>query len=244
MSSPRFRQGRDETEIGNLILRALPRKECAQIFPSLEFVRFKPYQVLHETGEAIRSVYFLNEGLGSVLTTEPGGESIEVGLIGKDGFVGVPVVFGFKSSGVRVVTQAVGTAYRLDVSALRGILSQCPQLQEQLQRFSIFLAMQTAQIAACDILHDVVQRLARRLLMTHDRIIDKELPLTQEFLGHMLGCRRASVTVSAGILQKAGMIAYSRGSIRILNRKLLEETACQCYMLIEQQKKKWQAEIT
>jgi hypothetical protein len=80
--------------------------------------------------------------------------------------------------------------------------------------------------------------------MTHDRILDKELPLTQEFLGHMLGCRRASVTVSAGVLQRAGMIAYSRGSIRILNRKLLEETACQCYTLIEQQKQKWQAEIT
>jgi CRP-like cAMP-binding protein len=177
------------------------------------------------------------------LATEPDGDSVEVGLIGNEGFVGLPIIFGLKTSGVRVVAQAEGTAYRVDASTLLQVLPHCQQLQKQLQHFSIVFAMQTTQIAACDILHGVVQRLARRLLMTHDRIVDQELPLTQEFLGQMLGCRRASVTVAAGVLQKAGMISYFRGSIKILNRSLLEETACRCYEHIEKQKRKWDDEM-
>src|SRR5258708_1101311 len=232
----------DGREVGNFILHGLPRRESAQLFPSLEFVRLKLHQVLHEAGETIRSGYFLNNGLGSVLTTQPDGKTVEVGLIGKEGFVGFPVVFGFKTSGLRVITQGDGTAYRVDVDPLLKILPNCPELEKQLQRFSLILGMQSTQLAACNRLHDVVERLARWLLMSHDRIGASTLPLTQEFLAHMLGSRRASVTVAAGTLQKAGLIKYSRGSVNIVNREKLEAQACDCYQVIERQKQKWQAE--
>jgi CRP-like cAMP-binding protein len=197
---------------------------------------------LHEPSEAIRSGYFLNNGLGSVLTIQPDGKSVEVGLIGKEGFIGVPIVFGFKTSGLRVVTQGDGTAYRVDVDTLLRILPDCPELEKHLQQFAMMLGMQSTQLAACNRLHGVTERLARWLLMSHDRIGGAHLPLTQEFLSQMLGTRRASVTVAAGALQRAGMIQYSRGSVRILNRQKLEQSACDCYQAIERQKQKWQAE--
>jgi CRP-like cAMP-binding protein len=233
----------DRGQLHNLILQALPKKELAKIFPSLELVRLKLHQVLHEPGERIRSVYFLNCGLGSVLTVQPDGKNVEVGLIGKEGFVGVPVVFGFKTSGLRVVTQGDGTAYRLDLEALRNVLPQCSELERALMRYAMILGMQSTQLAACNRLHNVVERLARWLLMSQDRIQAKVMPLTQEFLGQMLGARRASVSEAASHLKNAGMISYTRGSVTILNRAKLEKLACACYEIIKQQERRWQAEI-
>jgi CRP-like cAMP-binding protein len=179
-----------------------------------------------------------------VLTTQPDGKTVEVGLIGKEGFVGLPVIFGFKSSGLRVIVQSDGSAYRLDARNLLNILPECPELKAHLLRFSMILSMQSTQLAACNRLHNVVERLARWLLMSQDRIGAETLPLTQEFLGQMLGSRRASVTVAAGILQKAGLIEYSRGSVTILNRSKLLESSCNCYSVIEQRKTKWLEEAT
>jgi CRP-like cAMP-binding protein len=210
----------------------------------MEVVRLKLHQVLHEPGEVIRSGYFLNNGLGSLLTIHPDGKTVEVGLTGNEGFIGLPVIFGFKTSALRVVTQADGTAYRVEVDTLLRVLPGCPELEKHLQRFSMVLGMQSTQLAACNRLHDVTERLARWLLMSHDRIGGAILPLTQEFLAQMLGTRRASVTVAAGILQKAGWIEYSRGSVRIVNRPKLEEASCDCYDAIERQKKRWQVEAS
>jgi CRP-like cAMP-binding protein len=231
-------------KVNNLILRHIPRKESSQLLPLMEFVRLKLHQVLHEPGEDIRSGYFLNNGLGSLLTTHPDGKSVEVGLTGKEGFIGLPVIFGFKSSALRVVTQGEGTAYRIEVDTLLRMLPRCPELERELQRFSMLLGMQSTQLAACNRLHDVVERLARWLLMSHDRIGSDGLPLTQEFLAQMLGSRRASVTEAAGALQKAGAIEYSRGTVSILNRGKLEDAACDCYQAIERQKKRWQEEAS
>jgi CRP-like cAMP-binding protein len=232
----------DGKEIGNLILLALPRQERAQLFSSLEFVRLKLHQVIHEAGEVIKSAYFMNSGMGSMLTVLPDGKSVEVGLIGKEGFVGLPVIFGFKTSALRINTQADGSAYRVDVPTLRKLLPACPELERQLQRFSMVQAMQSTQIAACNRLHDVEERLARWLMMSHDRIGGETMPLTQEFLGQMLGTRRSSVSVAASILQKAGMITYTRGNVTILDKPKLAEAACDCYEIIQQQKNSWQAE--
>jgi CRP-like cAMP-binding protein len=229
-------------EIGNLILLALPSKECAQLFPSLEFVRLNLHHVMHEAGEVMRSAYFLNNGLGSVLTVQPDGKSVEVGLIGKEGFVGSAIVFGYKTSPLRVVVQADATAYRVDVPTLRKILPECPTLERLIERFAMILAMQSTQLAACNRLHDVEERLARWLLMSHDRIGGDVMPLTQEFLGQMLGTRRSSVSVAAGILQNAGMIIYTRGNVTIVNKPKLAEVACECYQVIEDQRRNWEAE--
>jgi CRP-like cAMP-binding protein len=232
----------DGRGISNLILLALPRQEFAKIFPHLELIRLKLHQMMHETGEVIRSAYFMNDGMGSVLTVQPDGRSVEVGLIGKEGFVGLPIAFGFKTSALRVVTQADGTAYRIDVPTLLKLLVQCPELEKQIQRFAMVLAMQSTQVAACNRLHDVEERLARWLMMSQDRIDTKIMPLTQEFLGQMLGTRRASVSLAAGTLQKAGLINYTRGNVTILDRARLAEAACDCYGIIEQQRKSWQRE--
>ena len=228
--------------VQNLILKGLPRQEFATVTASLELVRLKLHQVMHEAGEVIRSGYFMNDGMGSVLTVQPDGKSVEVGLIGKEGFVGLPVVFGFKTSALRVVTQADGTAYRIDVTTLKKILPQCPVLERALQRFAMVLAMQSTQLAACNRLHDVEERLARWLMMSHDRIATPVMPLTQEFLGQMLGTRRASVSVAASMLQKAGIITYTRGNVTIVNMTKLADAACECYGIIQKQKNSWQAE--
>jgi len=239
---PPARKDGDGKEIGNLILLAIPGNECKQIFSSLEFVRLNLHHVMHEAGEVIKSAYFLNNGMGSVLTVLPDGKSVEVGLIGKEGFVGLPIVFGFKTSPLRVVVQADATAYRVDVPTLRKILPECPQLEQHLQRFAMVLAMQSTQLAACNRLHDVEERLARWLVMSQDRIGGDTLPLTQEFLGQMLGTRRSSVSVAASVLQKAGMITYTRGNVTIIDKPKLTEAACDCYDIIQRQKTKWLTE--
>jgi CRP-like cAMP-binding protein len=234
----------DGNRIGNAILLSLSSKECKDVVSKLEFVRLKLHQVLYEAGETIKSGYFINSGLMSVLVVQPDGKTIEVGLIGKEGFVGLPLLVGYHSSPTRVVTQGDGAAYRCSAQDLRQLVRQCPALAQQLHRFSQRLAMQTTQIAACNRLHEVEERLARWILMSQDRIRSDHLPLTQEFLAQMLGTRRSSVTVSAGILQKAGLISYTRGSVTILDRQKLEGAACDCYGIVLRQLRDWEAETT
>ena len=232
----------DGKGIGNLLLLNTPPREWERLYPLLELVRLRLHQVLHEAGESIKSVYFLNNGLGSVLTVLPDGDTVEVGLIGNEGFIGVPVIFGFKTSPLRIVVQSDATAYRVDVQALRKLLPDCPVFEKQLQRFTMILGMQSTQLAACNRLHDVAERLARWLLMSHDRIGGDTMPLTQEFLGQMLGTRRSSVSMAANILQKAGMITYTRGNVTIVNKRKLAEAACDCYEVIQNLQSNWQAE--
>jgi CRP-like cAMP-binding protein len=232
----------DGNTIANKILLSLPRKEYDQVLAKLEFVRLKLHQVIHEAGETIKSGYFVNAGVISILAVQPDGKSVEVGLIGKEGFVGLPLLVGYRSSPTRLMTQGDGTAYRCDADTLRHLVQQCPGLEKELHRFAQRLAMQTTKIAACNRLHDVVERLARWIMMTHDRILSDNLPLTQEFLAQMLGTRRSSVTVAAGALQKAGLISYTRGSVTILSRKKLEAAACDCYGIVQRQLTAWETE--
>jgi CRP-like cAMP-binding protein len=179
-----------------------------------------------------------------VLTVQPDGKSVEVGLIGKEGVVGASIVFGFKTGFLRIVVQADATAYRLDVARLPAILGVCPVFERRLQRFALILGMQSTQLAACNRLHDVEERLARWLLMSHDRIGGEIMPLTQEFLGQMLGTRRSSVSMAASILQAAGMITYTRGNVTILNKPKLAEAACDCYQIIQDQRSGWEKETS
>lgn len=241
-SSPSSRKDGDGNHIQNEILLGLPRKECDAVMSKLEFVRLKLHSLLHEAGETLKSGYFCNSGMFSLLNVMPDGKSVEVGLIGKEGFSAVPLIVGFRTSHTRTVVQAEGTAFRADAAAFRAILKQCPALERQLQRYSQILAAQVAQLATCNRLHEVDERLARWLLMTQDRVGADSLPLTQDFLAQMLGTRRSSVTVSAGTLQKAGLIQYTRGNVTILNRRSLEEAACDCYEMLQRQTKDWQSE--
>src|SRR2546422_1184110 len=148
----------DGNALGNTILLSLSDKECNQVLSKMEFVRLKLHQVVHEAGETIKSGYFVNTGLISVLAVQPDGKSVEVGLIGKEGFVGLPLLVGYHSSPTRTVTQGDATAYRCDAKTLGQLLRQCPELERQLNRYGQRLAMQTTQIAACNRLHEVEKR--------------------------------------------------------------------------------------
>jgi CRP-like cAMP-binding protein len=234
--------GMDGQQMHNEILLGLARAESAVLFPFLEYVPMPTHHVLHEAGTPITHGYSVNDGLASVLNVMKDGKSVEVGLAGKEGFIGLPLIVGLSTSPSRVVAQVAGSAFRIRASDLKKALLQCPKLQQDLNRFAQTMAMQATQVATCNRLHEVEERLARWLLMSQDRLGGDRVPLTQEFLAHMLGTRRASVTVAAGILQKAGLIQYTRGAVNVVNRAELETASCECYQAMVVQSGKWKKE--
>jgi CRP-like cAMP-binding protein len=243
MKSPESSNGNhNKPVVANKILQGLPRKEYKAVLVRTERVDLPIHTVLNELGKAIEHGYFMNSGLASILTVLAGGKSVEVGLAGTEGFVGVPLVAGFKSSPTRVIVQIEGSAFKISAKDLVRLLRECPVLERSLQQHSQEMSLQSTQVAACNRLHDVNQRLARWLLMSQDRVGGNVVQLTQEFLAHMLGTRRASVTVAAGVLQKAGLIAYTRGAVTIENRNGLEAATCECYESINRQSRMWKSE--
>jgi CRP-like cAMP-binding protein len=233
----------NSNKIQNLILQGLSADESSAAVRKMEFVELPTHTVLHEAGEPLTHAYFINGGLASVLNVMTDGKSVEVGLAGKEGFVGLPLVVGLSTSPTQVIMQVGGSAYQMTAADFKEILPHSPGLEKSLNRYAQTLGMQAVHVAACNRLHEVDERLARWLLMSQDRLGSDIVPLTQEFLAHMLGTRRASVTVAAGILQKAGFITYNRGSVRIDDRSGLEDAACECYASIKQQTEKWEKEL-
>ncbi len=237
------RDGRQDRAIHNTILKDLWRQECDAMFAKSQYVDLPTGTILNEMDEPIEFAYFINSGLASILNVAPDGKTVEVGLTGKEGFVGLPLIVGFSSSPTQAIIQIKGSAFRISAKNFKSVLQDCPALERTLQRYSQELALQVSQVAACNRLHELEERLARWLLMSQDRVGDSTFELTQEFLSHMLGTRRASVTVAAGILQKAGLITYKRGVVRIENREQLENAACDCYKLLNSQIERWHQEI-
>jgi CRP-like cAMP-binding protein len=229
--------------VQNTILLALPEHERDTIFAKLEFVVLPVSTLLNEIGGPIKFAFFMNEGLASVLSMTADGRTVEVGLCGKEGFVGIPLTVGFSTSPTRIIVQIAGSGFKISAKDLAAAILECPKLATALQRFAQEMTLQSSQVAACNRLHEVDERLARWLLMSQDRLGGDLVPLTQEFLAHMLGTRRASVTVAAGILQTAGLIKYTRGSVRVENRAQLEQAACECYGIMSEQLNKWHTEI-
>lgn len=229
-------------KLRNKILLGLPRKECDAVFAKLTLVDLELHHLMQEAGQEIEHCYFPNTMMASVLNVMADGKSVEVGLAGWEGFVGLPATAGFRTSASRVVTQAQGNAFRISAGDMRKAVRTCPQLTLALTRYTQEATMEVTQIAACNRLHEVNQRLARWLLMSQDRIRLKVLPLTQEFLSQMLGTRRASVSVASASLQKIGLIETGRGYVSILDRKALEEASCECYGIIRQQLEAWRKE--
>jgi CRP-like cAMP-binding protein len=234
--------GRNGQDLTNQILLSLPRNVCNDLIGKAQAVKLPTHSVLNEVNEPIQYLYFIDSGLASVLNVLGDGKSVEVGLTGREGFVGVPVIAGFKTSPTRVVMQVEGAARRISVKDLQAAMKASPIFQKSLVKYSQELALQSAQIAACNRVHEVDERMARWLLMSQDRLGGSLIPLTQEFLAHMLGTRRASVTVAAGILQKAGLISYVRGQLQIEDRKRLEDASCECYATLTRQLSAWKSE--
>jgi CRP-like cAMP-binding protein len=220
--------------IRNKLLLALPDAEFRLIRPDLQFVVLSHHSSLHQPHRILNFAHFPNEGLISLVVEMKDGKGVEAGLLGNEGASGIPAVFGLDRSPLREVVQVVGSGFRVRVSTLRKIFSVAPHLQMILARFAAGLAMQVAQTAACNRLHKIEERLARWLLIAQDRVESGVVPITHDFLATMLGTDRPSVSLAASVLQGMGAIAYQRGSIRVLNRRKLEQLACECYAVVRQ----------
>jgi len=222
----------DEPPITNQILRSIPPSELRIIQPYLEFVELPHHEIVHEAGEKISHAYFLNEGLASLVVLTSDGRSVEVAIVGREGVVGTPLAVGLHRGPYRSIMQIRGNGLRIKSEILEATMNDAPELRLVLNRYVLVQGLQIAQIAACNRLHEIEQRLARWLLMCQDRVDSELLPVTHEFLAQMLGTGRPSVSLAAGILQKAGTIENLRGRVKIQNRKELESAACECYQAI------------
>ena len=191
------------------------------------------FRSLYEPGDPIRHVYFPRFGLVSLLTLVDQHLALEVGLVGNEGMVGIPLALGDGVSTLRALVQGEGAAMRMKSTTFLKELRRSPHLQRALNHYTNTLMAQVVQTAACNRFHVVEERLARWLLMTRDRVQANEFPMTQEFLSHMLGVRRVGITKAAGALQRHKLIRYSRGKISILDGQGLEAAACQCYRVVK-----------
>ena len=219
----------------NGLLAVLPTTDLARLMRSVEPVELIPRQVLHGAHAQISAVYFLESGMVSLIARLERGGAVEVGVIGREGIVGLPLAFGVGSSPDEALVQAPGLALRMDADAFREELDRSPALLALLLRYQCALHAHVSQNAACNGRHLIEQRLARWLLMARDRLNTRELPLTQEMLATMLGVRRAGVTSTLSAMQRAGIIGFSKGRIVILDPRQLESTSCECYAAIRRE---------
>jgi CRP-like cAMP-binding protein len=217
----------------NRLIASLSEDERTRIEPHLQLVDLKNGEGLLRAGEKIEHIWFPNDCITSTVVDTPEGQTIEVGLMGLDGVVGVSLLLGRPVSNTTVIVQIPGSAYRMrTVDVQEHVIAPHGEFYDALLQYTdAFMAM-VAQTAACNSLHEVQQRMARWILLTQDRIGRDNIPLTQEFLSYMLGVRRASVSVAASTLQDLGLIRYSRGNVEVVDRQGLEKAACACYRIV------------
>jgi len=220
--------------VSNSILLAIPDDEFLSIREKLQYVNLPHYTVLHEPRKKLEYTFFLNSGMASLVFNTNGGDSVEVGVIGREGFTPIPAAAGLRHSPHQAIMQVSGDGFRMQEEDFQAALSKSPQLQKLLNRYATLHGMQTAQTAGCNRLHDLEQRLSRWLLLIQDRVGSGVLRITHDFLAMMLGTDRPSVSLAAGALRQKRIIEYTHGSVRVLNRKKLEGSACECYGLIQE----------
>jgi CRP-like cAMP-binding protein len=219
----------------NHILDALPTAERERIFPHLKLVTLPLGAVLYEAGDALRHIYFPTDSIVSLLYVLENGSSAEICVVGNDGVIGVSLFMGGETTTSRAIVQSGGSAYRLSGRRLKQEFERQGETMHILLRYTQALITQMAQTAVCNRHHTVDQQLARWLLLSLDRLPDNRLTMTQELIADMLGVRREGVTDAAGKLQKIGVISYSRGTIRVLDRERLEDLSCECYAVVKRE---------
>jgi CRP-like cAMP-binding protein len=220
--------------VGNKILLSISDKEYALIRPHLEFLSMPTHLNLYEPGQPLKFVHFPNSGMVSLVIATEDGKSVEVGEVGREGFVGIQAAGGMNRNPTREVGQIAGDGFRVRIGALKSVLQSAPELQRILTRYALVQGMYFAQTAACNRLHNIEQRFARWLLITQDRVDSPTLAITHDFLAMMLGTDRPTVSVAAGILQKKHIIECTRGAVQILSRSKLKDRTCECYGVIQQ----------
>ena len=213
----------------NHLIDLLPRKDRSRFLTACEHVDLSLAEVLCEPGKPTKYVYFPTEGFISLIAIVKGSPGVEVGMVGREGMLGVQLALGVATAPLHALVQGAGTAWRIGTKAFKAELAASPALQNELHRYLYVLMAQLAESAACVRFHQIGPRLARWLLMSQDRSRASSFDVTQEFLAYMLGVRRVGITAAAGALQKSGLISYSRGKLTVLNRKGLENAACGCY---------------
>lgn len=218
--------------LNNRLLAALSRPQYERLLPNLELVRLTPGKILYDVGDFVHHAYFPIGGMISLLSITQDGRTVEVGMVGNEGMTGLPTVLRCNVAPYQVMVQFAGNALRIRAEALKGEMSRSGQLQEVLLCYAHALLIQIAQSASCNRFHTVEARLCRWLLVSRDRLLTDTLPLTQEFLSHMLGVPRTSVTAVARNLQEQKLVRYIRGKIVILNRPAIENHSCECYRLV------------
>jgi CRP-like cAMP-binding protein len=221
-------------QVSNKVLLATPDNEYELMRPDLTYIDLPHHLSLHEPTQSIEFVYFPNRGMVSQVVVTKDGRTVEVGVVGNEGYVGAGLAVGLSRSSVREIIQIAGDGFRMMGNALERILRSAPQLKMILTRHSGLQGMQVAQTAACNRLHDIQQRLSRWLLMTQDRVNLGVLPITHDFIATMMGTDRSTVSLAAAVLQKKGIIDYVRGAVKVVNRRKLEKSACECYAVIQQ----------
>jgi len=219
--------------VHNSILQSISDTEYNLLRKHLEPVDLPQRHILHEAGAKLEFAYFLNDGMASVVVLTSDGRSVEVAIIGREGIVGTPLAVGLSRGPHRIVMQIAGSAVRVKSAVLRETLQSTADLYLIWNRYVLIQGLQIAQIAACNRLHEIEQRLARWLLMCQDRVETETLLVTHEFLAQMLGTGRPSVSLAAGILQRGGLIENVRGAVTILDRPGLEAASCECYFVMQ-----------
>ncbi len=219
----------------NHLLAALPSEDYQRLSPFLELVPMPLGEVLYESGNELRHVYFPTTAIISLLYVMLDGASAEIAVVGNEGVIGVALFMGGETMPNRAVVQSAGHAYRLKGQLLKQEFNRSGELQHLLLRYTQALLTQMAQTAVCNRHHSLDQQLCRWLLLSLDRLPTNELSMTQELIANMLGVRREGVTEAAGNLQKTGLITYRRGHITVLDRAGLEARACECYAVVKKE---------
>lgn len=214
----------------NQILASLSKPQLARVAPHLKPVRFPLGKPLNDPVDTY--AYFLEQGIASVVVHQTNGATVEVGVVGCDGIVGLPILFGTARAPVNITIQIAGEGFRLPASSLVAEFERSPEFRRRLLHYVHAYFVQISQTAACNRLHSIEERLARWLLSCRDRMSIDQLALTHEFMADMLGSPRTTVTLAAGSLEKAGLIKRSRGAVTILDRNALEAAACECYRVV------------
>jgi CRP-like cAMP-binding protein len=220
--------------VRNIMLLSISGTDYGLLRPHLEYVSLPNHLVLHQAGGKVEFAYFPNRGLISLVVVMNDGRTAEAGIVGYEGFTGTLAAVGLTRASLQGVVQITGDGFRVAVAALQRILESAPHFQLILSRYAAIRGMQIAQTAACNRLHDIQQRLARWLLMTQDRVDSGSLRITHDFIATMLGTDRSTVSLAASVLQRHKLIEYTRGAVKIVNRKKLEAFACECYGVIRQ----------
>lgn len=216
----------------NRILASLPAEEYKRLAPSLEPVQLLQGTLLYQAGDAVRHAYFLRSGMASLFSITEDGSTVEVGMVGSEGLVGLPAVLRVNEAPFEVKVQLAAGALRVGREDLRREFNRGGKLQELLLRYTHMLLTQVAQSAACNRFHTAEERLCRWLLVSRDRLRTDTFPLTQESISHMLGVPRTSVSMIASALRRSGLIDYGRGRIEIVDRDSLEAASCECYRVV------------